>query len=315
MHYNRSKIDVLLATFQGEKNLSAQINSILKQSIQDFRLLVRDDGSVDSTHAIIQSYAAETHGKLVFIEDESGRLGPSGSFSRLLTISSAEYIMFCDQDDLWLPRKIELSLEKMKQMERVVGKDTPILVHSDAKVVDQNLSLISGSLWRYQNIHPKKRQSLNRLLVQNIVTGCTVIINRPLRDRALPIPDTAIMHDWWLALVASAFGVIGYIEQPTMLYRQHHSNTIGAKVWSLSTVLKNLSGNNGQVRNGILNAQKQAYAFGELYDENLTDSQRWAVAAYASLNGRPYLEKLLLLFRWHLFKAGLIRNLGFWVHI
>ena len=239
-------------------------------------------------------YSSRCSEKFQCVEEYSGQLGSKASFAKLLEHSSSDYIMFCDQDDIWSPDKVKLTLEKMLELENMYGKDVPLLVHTDAKVVDGALNVIAESFWAYQNVYPKNRETINRLLVQNVITGCTVMINKALADLALPISDDAVMHDWWLALVASAFGRIGHVDQPTMLYRQHGGNVIGAKRWNGSFVLKNLFGNDGQVREGILNAQKQARAFLVRYQNKLPDDKRIVVESYAYLHQHTYFKRVYL---------------------
>lgn len=309
------KIDIVMTTYMGEKFIDEQILSIFNQSYKDFKIIVRDDNSSDNTKNIIDGYLERHPDKLFVLPSNDLHLGSFANFKLVLENAKSEYTLFSDQDDVWSSDKIALTFEKMRKIENVVGRETPILVHSDAIVVDKDNQEVSKSFWRYQNIKPGNREKLNRLLVQNIITGCTIMINQPLRELALPIPNAAIMHDWWLALVASAFGVIGHVAQPTMKYRQHELNTIGAKHWSMSHIMKNVFGNHGQVRDGILCAQKQAGAFLEMYNHKLSSNQRKTVECYANLDNRSYIEKVYLLQKYCLFKAGLIRNIGMWVHI
>ncbi len=315
MSNNLPKVDILLATFCGAELLEQQINSILKQSYPNWRLVVSDDSSMDGTLDTLRRYSDRHEVEFLSVEEGSRQLGVKANFSKLLKYSRSNYMMFCDQDDVWLPDKVASTLEKMIDLEKMYGKGTPILVHTDSKVVDDELNIISESFWSYQKISPQKRETINRLLVQNVVTGCTVMINKSLRDLALPIPDNAVMHDWWLALVASAFGKIDHIDQPTMLYRQHSGNEIGAKRWNGLFVLKNIFGNNGQVHGGIVKAQEQARAFLERYQGKLPEDKRAIVECFANIDQRPYLERVCLLIKHRLFKAGLVRNLGLWAHI
>ena len=149
--------------------------------------------------------------------------------------------MFCDQDDVWFPDKIAVTLGKMQELEGRHGGERPLLVHTDMKVADGNLRVVADSLWRYQKSDPVRGEALNRLLVQNCATGCSMMINRALCDLALPIPAEAMMHDWWLVLVAAAFGTIGHCAEPTLLYRQHGANDVGAKKWSLADLVPQLA--------------------------------------------------------------------------
>jgi hypothetical protein len=122
----------------------------------------------------------------------------------------------------------------MKAMAHDYGQDTPLLVHTDVTVVDSNLHKVAQSLWRIKE-RSNKGATLRRLLLQNVATGCTVMINKPLRDKPCQSPDEAMMHDWWLVLVAAAFGHIDFTSEPTLLYRQHERSDIGAKIWNART--------------------------------------------------------------------------------
>ncbi len=168
----------------------------------------------------------------MIIPSEGQNLGACGNFSRLLEQADAPYVMFCDQDDVWLPDKIEITLAAMRELERQHGAETPLLVHTDLMVVDERLNRLGKSLWLFQCTEPQRLTKLNRLLMQNFATGCTVMINRALRDLAVPVPAEALMYDWWLALVATAFGRVAAVEDPTVLYRQHGRNDTGATRWS-----------------------------------------------------------------------------------
>jgi glycosyltransferase involved in cell wall biosynthesis len=276
---------------------------------------VSDDSSADTSVDIVKEYSKRSSCEISLLPSVADRLGAAGSFSRLLESSTAEYLMFSDQDDVWLPHKLEKTLERIQQLEDRYGKKTPLLIHTDLKVVNNALEPIAESFWDYQNIHPKKRESLNRLLPQNVVTGCTVMINSSLRKLALPIPQQAIMHDWWLALVAAAFGQIEHIDEATLLYRQHGNNEIGAKRWgnvrNLATVVTDKAGMN----QSLLNTQVQAKAFLAQYFERLSPKQRQLVATYASLNQSPKPVRLYNLLKYKYFKAGFLRNLGLFLRI
>ena len=234
----KPKIDILLATYNGARFLHEQIDSILSQTCQDWRLLIRDDGSKDATPTIIDRYVQEHPQRIVVIRDDGANLGAVGNFSTLMERSDAEYIMYCDQDDVWLPDKIAESYKAMRALERRYGRDTPLLVQTDLTVVDKNLNPIHRSFWRYESLDPERGHSLASLLIQNVVTGCASIANRRLKDMALPVPRDIRMHDWWLALVAVAFGHYDYVAHPLVLYRQHGANTMGARGWGLLRLVK-----------------------------------------------------------------------------
>jgi len=221
------KIDILLATYNGEKYIADQIRSILEQTCTDWRIISRDDGSSDNTVNILRSYADSYKEKFLLIESEKQNLGPCQNFSHLLNFSDAEYIMFCDQDDIWMPDKIQITIDKMRDLEKKYP-DHPILVHTDLNIVDENLKLISNSMWEYQDLDIRFEKELYKIAVHNIVTGCTVMINRKAKLCSIPIPKEAVMHDWWIAINVCKYGIISHISQSSILYRQHSDNRLGA---------------------------------------------------------------------------------------
>ena len=240
-----TKIAVLLSTYNGEKFLGEQLDSLLAQSHKNFILVVRDDGSRDRTVSILESYASDHPERIHLISRDGVNMGASASFAFLAdyVIKSKEllglksiYMMFCDQDDTWFPEKIEKLLAAMLATEANNGSTLPIIVHSDLEVVSEQNMVIAKSLISYQGLEIE-RNSFPNLVISNLVTGCTALINEPLAEKALPIPEKAIMHDWWLALVASAFGKLVYLDTPLVHYRQHGNNTIGAKEFTKVSVV------------------------------------------------------------------------------
>ena len=229
------RIAVLLSTYNGESFIAAQLDSLLAQTHQNLVIIVRDDGSSDSTPQLLKDYAQGFPDKFHIIEEEPVNYGPSGSFSVL-----CEYLLanksvlgfndviacFCDQDDVWVQEKLELQLERYLQIDGCDSK--PVLVHSDLEVVDQNLDNVADSLITYQGLEIE-RNRFPHLVVSNLVTGCTALFNEALLDAALPVPKNAVMHDWWFAMTAAAFGELVFIPSPLVRYRQHGRNTVGAK--------------------------------------------------------------------------------------
>ncbi len=221
-------ISICMATYNGERFLRQQLESIIAQSNQDWQLLIRDDGSNDNTVHIVEDYAARLPSKIRLVTDNEGRLGASLNFGKLLEYADTEYIMFSDQDDVWLPNKIELTLNAMKAAEQLYP-DKPVLIHTDLQVMDSELNTIANSMWIYQKLFPEAGDDLNRIMAQNVVTGCTVMINTKARVVSMPVPCEAIMYDWWLALSVCRHGKIVYVSIPSILYRQHSDNQLGAQ--------------------------------------------------------------------------------------
>lgn len=305
------KIVILISTFNGSQLLKFQLNSLFNQTVDSFDIFVRDDGSQDSTLEIIQGYSVKLLVSTV-------NLGSKASFAALLNYalnsSDADYFMFCDQDDVWYANKVEKTLAKMKQMEAQYG-DVPLLVHTDLEVVDEALNTIAPSMWQYEQTLPDKN-AFSRLLIQNTVTGCTVMVNRALAKKCLTIPNGAIMHDWWLGLVASQFGKIGFVMEPTMKYRQHSSNFIGAKRYDLNFfhLVKSLIGAFLRPDRVYIHSLQpnidQARAFLQLYGSELDDRYIRILKDFISLPQRSYFMRRFIIVKHRLFKQSLINNIA-----
>ncbi len=243
---NKQLVGILMATYNGAKYLKEQIDSIINQTFRNWLLVIHDDGSSDLTLDIIKGYINKYSDKIILIEDNIKCGSAKENFFHLINIAKAnfnfDYIMFSDQDDVWLPEKIEITLDKMIETEKKYGKDKPIIVYTDLKVVDENLKLFDNSFWEYQKINPLDN-SLNCLLLENTVTGCTMMINKVLFNKIIS-DNNAIIHDWWIALICRVNnGIIVPIKQQTILYRQHGKNDIGAKGASIKDLIRRFFAN------------------------------------------------------------------------
>ena len=165
----QDRVDILLATFNGQRFIQRQVESVLEQMDSGCRLLIRDDGSTDGTVSLVQSLFAQQGGCFA-----GGRLFGVGFLPGfgLLEYADADYVVLCDQDDVWLPGRLALPIERIKTIERQRGTHTPVLAHTDLVVADEDLRTVAPSFWSYSNLRPQRGQELNRLLVQNVVTGC-----------------------------------------------------------------------------------------------------------------------------------------------
>ncbi len=218
------KIQILMSTYNGEEYIRTQLDSIVNQTIEEKKLLIRDDGSIDNTVLIIQEYQ-----KLYpWIEFYQGsNIGVQRSFFDLLehSDSKADYIAFADQDDKWLPEKLECAVKKLKELFQKTKQ--PLLYCGSQVMVDEQLQPIDVTVTRIV-----KKAAFGNALVQNICTGCTAVINQQLaeliRNNIPKDIDAVVMHDWWLYLVASCFGSVYYDNKSYILYRQHEKNTHGA---------------------------------------------------------------------------------------
>lgn len=217
------KVDILLATYNGEKYIREQIESILNQTHKEFRLLISDDGSKDGTHQILEEYKNKDNRIEIFVQKEN--LGVVKNFEFLLGKVENRYYMFSDQDDIWKENKIEKSLEKIEE-----GFD---LVYTDLEVVDENLNVTYSSYWKLKGIYNKikKYNNFEALYLNNFVTGCTIISKKELINSFMPLPNTSkyVLHDYWISLILSQNEKIAYIEEPLIKYRQHKNNKVGSK--------------------------------------------------------------------------------------
>lgn len=305
-------IDILLATYNGEKFLAEQLDSLLGQTFGNWRLLVRDDGSSDGTLDMLESYRHRFGARMEILPSVGVRLGAGGNFSALLENSTAGCVMFCDQDDVWFPDKIERTLAEMRRLEEEHGPDSPCLVFSDVTVVDEGLRVVAPSGWRSQNADPVTGTCLARLVLMNPGNGCTMMINRALLTKALPIPPEALMHDYWLALVATAFGRTAVLRKPTLYYRQHGRNELGNKRWGRAYIA-NLLRNVAAARQAMERHRRQALAFYERHRDSLRDGDREALRAYVQLPARAFWQRRLDIVKYRIFYVGVLRNIGWFI--
>lgn len=215
---------ILLATYNGELYLKSQLDSLFQQTFKDWVLYIRDDGSTDCTIEIIKSYM-ELHPNIVFFSGVGGNLGAKGSFLWLLENVESDFYMFCDQDDVWLPLKVERTLYAIRRAE-LLNPFLPILVFSDLTVVDKELRVLHKSMWSYSCLDCVMQ--IKYLSCVCFVTGCTVAINLKAKHRIMQYKNIDILHDYLAALVVARYGALYAIPEQLMLYRQHDSNVIGA---------------------------------------------------------------------------------------
>ena len=308
-HRSFIMIDILMAVYNGEKYLAQQIDSILVQSEPGWHLYINDDCSSDASYDIAVKYAKERPEKITV----SRNARPSGSacanFMGMLGRTDAEYAMFCDQDDVWLPHKIKLTLQKMKELEKSYG-NTPMLVHTELSVTDSELNVTAPSFTRFQGLNPRYN-SLNRLLCQNNVTGCTVMINRALIELVKNAPaDNMLMHDWWLALAAAAFGHIGFVAEPLIKYRQHGNNQLGAVNNRSLKGIAHFIARSSEAKQRINATYRQAECFYSSYKAILPAESKAIVEAYMDIPSHSKLSRAARLIKHGFLKQNLMSAAG-----
>lgn len=302
--HSTDKIAILMATYNGGKYICQQIDSILSQTCKDWELYIHDDGSTDNTIAAVESYVEKYPDKIHLIDGKSTG-GAKYNFFYMFGQVEASYYMTCDQDDVWLEKKIELTYDKMLAIEDKA--DVPCLVYTELRVVDSELNTIADTMSEYQSLDCHKR-TINQFILQNSVTGCTMMVNRALRDKMLHITDidNTIMHDWWAALVAAQFGKTAFIDEPTILYRQHGDNSLGALgVNKLSYIVRRVW-QKKQIQESMRLGRLQAREFAKTY--NLpTDS---LAVRYAALEGESRRVRQRFYKENDMYKTGTMRRLG-----
>jgi glycosyltransferase involved in cell wall biosynthesis len=240
MIYSKSEIAILMATYNGEKYLGEQIDSILAQTYHDWHLYIHDDGSKDGTLSIIQEYVLN-HPDKITLFDYPSQGGACKNFLSLLERVEAPYYMFCDQDDVWLPEKIEKKYAKIRELEKE-NHHTPIVVYSDLIVTDSNLNTISPSLWNIAGIYPEFVKSFDEMAANTLMSGCAMLFNHDAKITVPPIKENITMHDAWIACcVAKQNGILYPIKQPTIFYRQHSANALGAQDVRNPTLIKRIN--------------------------------------------------------------------------
>ena len=305
-------IEILLSTYNGEYYLTSFINSLLRQDYTDWSLIIRDDGSTDKTKNMLMSLQSSRPDKFRVVESPLGNIGVVESYSTLLRISSADYVMMADQDDIWLPGKVRLTLDAMRRQEQKAAAGRPILVHTNLTVVDQNLRTLAPSYWAYQGLVPSRGRRFPRMMVENVVWGCTAMLNRPLIGLLGNIPEGADHHDWWIGLVAAALGDIVSLQEPHILWRRHGQNVSyisgidRASLWALTDMgsaqrkLKSLFSENRQ----------RVRLFLEVYRDKMKQKDIDAATAFLNLPQRAPFSRRLDVVRHGLLFNSRRRNIG-----
>lgn len=247
----KDHIAILLATYNGARYLPELLNSLRSQSVNDWRLYVRDDGSSDTTPDILRQ-CAEHDTRVKVMAYDGRKRGALGNFMQLLEECDADYYFFCDQDDVWFHDKIACTLQCMKQAE-AAHPHKPVIVHTDLTVTDSKLHVVADSFWTMSRIAPPLLHDYKRLAGHFLTTGCAMSINAEAKAVAFPY-DGALMHDSWItARVLKSGGWVAEVNRPTLYYRQHEHNAIGAHDTQRNYLLRRISHLHEVLRDNIKN--------------------------------------------------------------
>jgi len=222
------KISIALSTYNGEMHLKEQLDSFLCQKLLPYEIVVCDDASTDSTVKILEAFARTAPFPIRIYQSEHN-LGLIQNFSKAASLCTGDYVAFSDQDDIWLPDRLDASFHKMKEAEQEYGSDIPLLVYSDLILIDSEGRFLGPSFMKHKKMWHSDHDPLRRLLIHNNVAGNTSLCNKVLMQVSLPFPEVVTNHDGWFALVAASIGKIFFLPEAQVLYRQHESNAVGAR--------------------------------------------------------------------------------------
>lgn len=296
-------VQILMGTYNGEKFLQQQLNSILAQTYPNWELLIRDDASSDKTMDILRAYQSSYPHRFKIVEDHDGNLGGfSQNFHRLCTLSSKSIISFADQDDVWHPEKLMRSVLTLGELEERLGDDIPLLVHHDFRQIDAANQILCKS---FDKAHGSRKASTssNKLPFCNDVHGFSMTVNRSLLEVALPFPPNAMGHDGVLGCLASQIGLIEFIPEQLADYRKHDNNLSVSKSFAGRTFQRlfidgkiedfksNLSAAFDDARGNIKQKQDCARSYLKTYRRLMSDDQRDTFEKFLRLDDLPFLER------------------------
>lgn len=284
------KVDILIATYNGEKYLKEQIESILNQTYKNIQIIISDDCSTDKTREILKEY--EKNKKIVVFYQEKN-LGYVKNFEFLLKQVRSNFYMLSDQDDVWKKEKIEKTIGKLKN-------ENLDLVFGDLEVVDENLNTICESYNKYMHLNEKIKKYIKDYRLQymyNCITGCTIASKKEWIDKFLPFPINSkyVIHDYWIGLIIALNGKVGYMEKAYILYRQHGNNQVGvSKASHKFKKLEDLRNLSIDIKIGIFETYVQNE---KIFNQNLQKQNKEALEFFKMLKTK----KNINLKNWQIF--------------
>lgn len=308
-------ITIIMAVYNGQEYIREQLESLKDQTYTEWRLVIRDDRSSDKTAERVKKFSDEVEQEVIFKVNEKPSGSAKNNFALLINdAKESDYVMFCDQDDIWKKDKIEITFNKMKQAEERYGRDFPLLVHGDVEVIDENGNINADSMFEMSHINADSK--LPQILIQNHVTGCTMMCNKKLIAGISEYASSEyiIMHDYLAALYASVFGKIEVIKKPLLSYRQHSGNSVGAKNNNNPVyLLKRLANGRKSYKEAMETSRNQVKFFVEIYREELAAEKYCKeyelMSGYASLGSRAKLYRIMFYKKNHIWKNGTIRKI------
>lgn len=284
----QTSISVAMTTCNGQKYIEQQIESLLAQTLPPAEIIICDDNSTDDTRKILGRYEASGRIKAFYNNEQ---LGVIRNFKKAVQhCDDNNYVAFCDQDDYWLPEKLQ---KEKDALDSFALPNVPSMVYSDLSLVDESLNVLSPSFWRVLNVDPAK-EKLQSLLFGNFITGCTILMNQEMKKIFSHIPEEGVMmHDAWLALIAFTFGRCKFIDELLVLYRQH-GNNVTYETTNQNSLLKKISAAGKYLQNGngfLASEMQMAKTFLAAYNEKLTADQKNTFKNFIDLENTSFLKK------------------------
>jgi len=298
-------IDIAIPAYNCVAWLDDLMESILQQNADNWRIIARDDASTDETAARLASWKQRLGERMTIVDGSNkANLGFVGNYNAILSATTSPWVMLADSDDVWLPGKLTHTLQAMRAAEATHGTATPLVVFTDAEVVDEKLQPIAESYWSWSRANPAVAGVFRRLVVDSPAISSTMMMNRALIDLALPSTG-AVCLDWWAMMVAAAFGHVVKLDERTILYRRHSTNdSLDPYAATTKGMVRRLLAAPGGARTKldylIARSSSQAGAFAERFHRQLSTSDLEALQAASRLPDVGRIKR-----RWSVLRHGL----------
>lgn len=303
-----TSVQVLLATYNGEKYIDEQVSSLLHQTYTNFTVLVRDDGSSDDTLRKLKGYEAKYPEKFSIVECKRPTGSAKGNFRELMMESNADYVFWCDQDDVWYEKKLQVMLRKIQEVERA-NPGEAVFAYSDCDLINESSELTGLRYQKYKKLSPKIGLTLSHSLICPASLGCGSGINRRLLELVKEVPSDVTGHDWYAHILALAIGRVAYIDEPLIKYRIHSENVSSPKQVSLASYSAK-SRKIEFVKRGIRLRQIQAQSIIEKHGHQMESNSYDVIYRFCELKNMPWFKRKLLYFVGRYTYPDWIRNIA-----
>ncbi len=314
-----TEVDIVMPCYNCAPWVDAMIESILAQEGPSWRLIARDDGSSDGTGERLAAWRERLGERMILLDNATRtNLGLCGAYTALLEATTASRILTADSDDVWLPGHVARAVDALERAEAETGVGVPIAIGTDAKVIDEHGEPIAASYWKWLRLRSSRVRRLVDVAMESPALGSTMAVNRALLEVALPIPPAAHAQDWWLALVAVAFGRFDPLAARSILYRRHASNSTArpfgdSTSMALLRAIRAPASARARARRLLGEIAPQAQAFADRYAARLPAADLEALRSLARLPERSSVARRIALIRYGCTFSSPLKTMGLWV--